>query len=84
MLTLALPLAANDPRGRWTIRVRELLSGTEGEAAFEYRPAAQCGALAGLEHRAVCFEQDWDNLYAFFRENREVLLVKGEGGGSDG
>ena len=44
---LTVPLAANDPAGKWRVIVRELLSDKEAETTFTYRPSKQCGALAG-------------------------------------
>ena len=50
---MSLPLAANDPAGTWTVTVKELLNNTYGTASFTYKPAPQCGALAGMTRRAV-------------------------------
>jgi len=72
-------LAANDPAGEWRVIVRELLGGTEGSAAFAYRPAAQCGAIAGTGRRAVTFDLDREHIYRFFRTNRAVTIVRGTG-----
>ena len=87
ILKLALPLAANDPStalgagpaGKWTVSVRELLSNKEGTAAFEFRPPAQCGAIAGATRRAVHFAPDAANAYRFFRTNKDLTLVTGKG-----
>jgi hypothetical protein len=78
ILKLSLPLAANDPAGKWTLAVRELLSHKEATATFELRPPAQCGALAGATHRAVYFGPDAQNVYRFFRTNKDVTLVTGK------
>lgn len=48
MLRLDLPLAVNDPAGRWTVSVQELLSMTAGQSAFDYRPPTQTGVIAEL------------------------------------
>lgn len=74
---LSLPLAANDPAGEWKVSVRELISGKEGKTVFTYKPAAECGALAGAESRAIYFWADKDNMYKFFRNNRQISIVAG-------
>ena len=74
---LSLPLAANDPAGKWTVTVKELLSNTTGNSSFTYQPASQCGALAGAEHRAVYFWADKANVYEFFRAHRQINIVAG-------
>ena len=75
---MSLPLAANDPAGKWTVAVKELLSSTLGIANFTYQPATQCGALAGMTHRAVYYPYDKDNIYQFFRNYRNVTIVTGK------
>jgi len=77
LATVSLPLAANDPAGAWTITVRELLSGREGVATFQYSPIAQCGAIAGATARAVYFQPDHEQIFRFFRANKELNLVVG-------
>ena len=74
---LALPLAANDPAGKWTVTVKELLSGKEGRNAFTYGPAAQCGVLAGATPYGTYFWADKENIYSFFRNHRQLTIVKG-------
>ncbi len=74
---LALPLAANDPAGKWTVTVKELLSGKEGAASFTYAPATNCGVAAGASARALYFPDDKPNFYNFFRNNRQIVIVKG-------
>ena len=72
-----LPLAANDPAGEWKVTVSELLSGTSGTASFTFKPAPQCGAIAGVQQRAVSFGLDREHIYRFFRTHRNVTIVKG-------
>ncbi len=74
----ALPLAANDPTGIWTVAVKELLNNTVGKATFPYVPAPSCGAVAGKSHRAVFFPYDKENIYHLFRDQRAVTLVTGD------
>ncbi len=80
-VTAAFPLAANDPAGNWTVTVTEQLSGTHGSATFAYRPAAQCGALAGKTAGAIVHDDDVPNVYRFFRDHRAVTIVAGSGAG---
>jgi hypothetical protein len=77
LLRLTLPLAANDPAGKWIVRVRELLSDFQGQASFRYKPAQQCAALAGATRRAVLFGSDRDNIFRFFRTHKDLTIVKG-------
>ena len=76
-LRLSLPLAANDPAGTWTVTVKELLDNHSGSAKFDYRPAGQCGSLAGATPRAVIFGNDRENVYRFIRTHQDVTIVKG-------
>jgi hypothetical protein len=76
-LSLALPLAANDPGGPWTVRVRELLNNNVAGARFIYRPPLRAAALAGATRRAVAFGNDPDNVFRFARLHRQVTVVKG-------
>jgi hypothetical protein len=78
-LRIDLPLAANDPAGKWTLHVRELLSGKEGAAAFDYRPAGQCAAVAGATHRAVSFGDDADHIFKLFRTHQDFTVIVGAG-----
>src|SRR5439155_74850 len=55
LFRMTLPLAANDPAGAWTVVVRELLSDSEGTAAFAFAPAPQCAALAGAVDRPTSY-----------------------------
>ena len=59
--------------------MKELLNNTQGSATFSYRPAPQCGVLAGITHRAVYFAYDKANIYEFFRNYRNVTIVTGSG-----
>ncbi len=77
LIDLTLPLAANDPAGVWKVTVRELLSQTEGSAAFELKQPARCGALAGTTRRAVMLPGESDNLFRFARLYRDITVVKG-------
>jgi hypothetical protein len=77
VVRLVLPLAANDPAGEWRVVVRDLLGNTEGRTGFTYRPAAQCAAVAGATRRAVLFGRDRDNIFHFFRNHKDLTLVKG-------
>ena len=74
---VSLPLAANDPPGRWRIVAQDLLAGTRDTVEFNYAPAARCGAVAGATRRAVSFGNDRDNLFRFFRVHHDVTLVVG-------
>ena len=71
VLKESLPLAANDPAGKWTVVVTELLSNKAGHANCTYAPPAQCGALAGATQRAVYFGNDREHIYRFFRTHQD-------------
>jgi len=75
--TLTLPLAANDAAGKWTVTVTDLLAGTKGDASFEFKPLTRARTIAGATHRAVFFGDDKANIYRFFRDQRNVTIVKG-------
>lgn len=77
VLDVFLPLAANDPAGKWDVAVTELLSGTGSASSFAYRPAPACGAAAGATRRAVVFGDDTVNIYKFFRDHRNITIVPG-------
>ena len=74
---LSLPLAANDPAGTWTVKVRELLANTKGTASFTCSPPAHCEALAGVTQRAEYWGNDRENIFRCFRMHQEVTIVKG-------
>ena len=76
-LKLTLPLAANDPPGKWKVLVQELLNNSESAAAFNFTAPAQCGALAGRTPRAVSFGNDRENIYRFFQTFKDVTIVTG-------
>jgi hypothetical protein len=76
--TTSLPLAANDPAGRWTVVVRDLLSHSEGRAAFDYRPPPSACAIAGITPRAVFAPGDRENAFRFARLFHDVTIVKGK------
>ena len=76
-LALELPLAANDPAGDWKIVVTELLNNTAGQTTFRYQSAPRCGALAGLERRAITLGGEEANLFRFARNHQAVTIVKG-------
>jgi hypothetical protein len=76
-LSLSLPLGVNEAAGTWAVKVKELLSGKEGAGTFAFRAPAQCGALAGRTWRASYFDQDYDNIYRFFRLHHHIALVTG-------
>jgi hypothetical protein len=77
LLTLELPLAANDAAGDWNVRVTELLNHTTGHATFTYRPAARCAPVAGLAHRAIMLGGEEANLFRFARVHHAVTIVTG-------
>jgi hypothetical protein len=76
-LTLSLPLALNDPAGKWTVKVAELLNNTESTAMFTYPAVPTCSAAAGATGRAVHLAQDRDNIFRFFRTHHKLTIVKG-------
>src|SRR5262249_405320 len=55
MIKLKLPLAVNDPAGKWQVVVREMLTGTEDRTEFTTTAPAQCAAVAGASARALSF-----------------------------
>lgn len=75
----SLPLAANDPAGKWTVQVTELLANKTGQASWTFTPPAQCGAVAGATQRAVYFGNDWEHINKFFRTHQDVTIVRGSG-----
>jgi hypothetical protein len=74
---LRLPLAANDPAGTWKLVVRELLGNHETTASFELAAPTQVGALAGTTPRAMLFGNDQEHIFNFFRNHKQVTIVKG-------
>lgn len=77
VLRLSLPLALNDPAGKWSIRVNEMLNNTSDTASFEVPAITTCAATAGGTRRAVHVAQDRDNVFRFFRVHNKVAIVKG-------
>jgi hypothetical protein len=78
-LKLSLPLAINDPAGKWHVEVIELLSSSRSVSSFTYSAAQSCGFAAGRAHRAVHLDQDRKNVFGFFRKHTKVTIVKGSG-----
>lgn len=76
-LAVSLPLAANDPPGKWTVTVRELLNNTHESATFAYQPT-RAYSLAGATARAVIFPDDVDNIFRFGRSFTDVTIVIGK------
>jgi hypothetical protein len=79
MLRLALPLAINDPPGRWTVDVVDLLGNTLDASHFQLQAVPTCGAAAGATRRAVHLEEDRARVFRFFRNHQSVTIVKGKG-----
>lgn len=77
VVNVTLPLAANDPAGGWKVVVTELLDYHAGSADFVYRPAGECGALAGATPRAVYFGDDRRKIFDFARRNSIVTIAVG-------
>ena len=77
IVTLALPLAANDAAGQWAVTISELLSGTTGTTSFNYQPAPECGAAAGIVNGAVTFADDYRKTFEFFAAYNNVTIVAG-------
>ncbi len=78
-----LPLAANDPPGKWKVIISEGLANTEDTATFDYITPAPPRAIAGETRRAVYFGNDLDNIFRFARNHHEVTIVKGTSGFND-
>ncbi len=78
VLQLSLPLALNDPPGKWAVVVTEPLANREGRASFTYPALAKGNAAAGSTERAVYLPEDRANLYRFFRGHHHVTIVKGK------
>ena len=76
-LQVTLPLAANDPAGKWMVRLTNLLDNEDLWTSFTYAPPARAPAVAGATHRAVYFGNDLDNIFRFARLHRQVTIVKG-------
>ncbi len=74
--SISLPLAANDPPGKWTVQVREGLSGAADRATFDFA-TPQARSLAGATSRALIFADDVKHCFDFGRAFREVTIVAG-------
>jgi hypothetical protein len=74
---VTLPLAANDPSGKWKLAVRELLNNGEQAVEFVYTPPVRVRSLAGATERAVVWGNDRDNVFRFARLHRQATIVKG-------
>lgn len=79
VLAIALPLAANDPAGDWTLRVTELLSNKTADSKFAYKTATRNGAAFGATRRAWMLDGETNNLLRFARTHDEVTIVAGTG-----
>ena len=77
VLSLRLPLAANDPAGQWKVVVTEQLSGAHDTASITLDVTRTCSAAAGATRRAVHWSQDRENIFRFFRQSPRVTLVTG-------
>jgi hypothetical protein len=75
--SVSLPLAANDPAGKWTVIVREMLNNSEDSLPFEYTPPKRARSIAGATPRAVYAANDLDNVFRFARLFHDVTIVKG-------
>jgi hypothetical protein len=88
-LTLRLPLAANDPAGRWTVVAVNRLApppslGVAGAiTSFMYQPPAHARAIAGSTPRAVSFDGDRAKVFGFARTFADVTIVKGSSAFND-
>jgi hypothetical protein len=74
----ALPLAANDPAGRWTVVIRESLNHSETRVTFDYEPPLGAIVIAGATPRAVFAPGDRRNVFRFARLFHDVTIVKGK------
>jgi hypothetical protein len=78
-LRLSLPLGLNDPAGKWTVKVTELLNNTEDTATVECPAVPTCNIAAGAARRALCLAQDRANVFRFCRTQPKVTVIKGAG-----
>jgi hypothetical protein len=76
---LRLPLGLNDPAGKWTVKVTELLDNTGSAAQFDCPALTTCAIAAGAARRAVFLADDRANVFRFFRTHHKVTIVKGGG-----
>ena len=78
VLNISLPLAINDPAGTWKVIVKDLLGNTTDQRTFTYETAKTCSGAAGATHRAVYFQDDWNNIFRFARVHRDATVVYGK------
>jgi len=76
---LSLPLAINDPAGKWTVEVSELLNNSHDSVNFILPAVPTCNSAAGSTRRAVHLADDRDRIFRFFRTHPNVTIVKGAG-----
>src|SRR5579864_31524 len=76
--SITLPLAANDPPGKWRIQVCELLSNNCETISFNYQPPTQVRSILGETPRAVVAANDRENIFRFIRHFHDVTIVKGK------
>ncbi|MBI3921464.1 MAG: hypothetical protein HY318_08620, partial [Armatimonadetes bacterium] len=74
---MSLPLACNDPSGRWIVSVQELLSNTVGKTEFFLENARDVSAVAGASPRAVSFSDDRDKIFRLVRNSKALVIVTG-------
>jgi hypothetical protein len=79
VLKLRLPLAINDPAGKYTVTVTELLNSTQDSNSITIPPVPTCKIAAGEARRAIHLAQDRANVFRFFRSHHKVTVVKGDG-----
>jgi hypothetical protein len=79
VLQIALPLAANDAAGKWTVIVTELLSNKSATSSFIYKPSTRNANIVGGVSRAIMLDGEEENLFRFVRENQSVTIVAGTG-----
>jgi hypothetical protein len=78
-IKLSLQLGLNDPAGKYTVKITELLNNSEGAATVVYPAVGTCNIAAGAARRAVHLAQDRGNIFRFFRIHHKVTIVKGKG-----
>ncbi|MFP4027777.1 MAG: hypothetical protein ACLFWL_08310 [Candidatus Brocadiia bacterium] len=76
-----LQFGVNEPAGKWKVIVTDLLAETQDTAEFAWNPPDRCGAMCGMERRAIYFGRDREHIYRFFRVHKDITVVKGEGDG---
>ena len=76
---LSLPLAINDPAGKWTVQITELLNNSQDSVTFLMPALSTCNSAAGATRRAVHLPEERDRVFRFFRTHQNVTIVKGAG-----